>query len=116
MRVAHNLAMDHFRKSARHVHVALDEERAGELEAPAEDGEWEQRAQFLEQALGQLSSDQREVVELRRQGVPFKEIALVQKCSLNTVLGRMHYAVQKIQRLARGAGADEMAGLNNEMS
>ena len=53
----------------------------------------------LEKATAQLSADQREVFLLRKQGVSFKEIADIQKTNLNTVLGRMHYAVRKMREM-----------------
>ena len=53
----------------------------------------------LEKATEQLSPDQREVFLLRKQGVSFKEIAEIQQANLNTVLGRMHYAVRKVKEM-----------------
>ena len=49
--------------------------------------------------VAQLPDEQREVFLLRQQGMSFKEIAAIQQCSLNTALGRMHYAVQKLRQL-----------------
>ena len=51
----------------------------------------------LEAAIAELSEDQREVVELRRQGVSFKEIAERQQTNLNTALCRMHYAISNLR-------------------
>ena len=51
----------------------------------------------LEVAIAELSEDQREVVELRRQGVSFKEIAEKQQTNLNTALCRMHYAINNLR-------------------
>ena len=39
-----------------------------------------------------------EVFAMRQNKIPFKEIAEIQGCSLNTVLGRMHYAVNKLRQ------------------
>jgi RNA polymerase sigma-70 factor (ECF subfamily) len=42
--------------------------------------------------------EQREVFWLRMQGgLSFKEIAKVQKCSINTALARMQYALSKLR-------------------
>ena len=51
----------------------------------------------LEEAIEGLSNEQREVVELRRKGLSFKEIADKQKTNLNTALCRMHYAVNNLR-------------------
>ncbi len=67
-------------------------------------GEMTDRAAFndaLEQAIMELSDEQREVVELRRNGMSFKEIADKQKTNLNTALCRMHYAVNNLRSKLR---------------
>ena len=106
-RIAHNLAMDNFRTSGTgrgEGDVALEEIEeviahegmdAAELVA---DGEL--RAALAE-VIGRLGPEQKEVLLLRQQGIPFKEIAEIQKTSINTVLGRMHYAVQNIRKELR---------------
>jgi DNA-directed RNA polymerase specialized sigma24 family protein len=45
-----------------------------------------------------LAPEQREVLLLRQQGVSFREIAEIQQTNINTVLGRMHYAVKHLRR------------------
>lgn len=67
-------------------------------------GEMTDRAAFndaLEQAIMELSDEQREVVELRRNGMSFKEIADKQQTNLNTALCRMHYAVNNLRSKLR---------------
>jgi RNA polymerase sigma-70 factor (ECF subfamily) len=57
---------------------------------------------WLEKALEQLPVEQKQVVLLRiYSDLPFKEIANILKDPLNTVLGRMHYAVQNLQKIAK---------------
>ncbi|MCK5534705.1 sigma-70 family RNA polymerase sigma factor [bacterium] len=52
----------------------------------------------LEEAISSLSFEQREVFLLREySNLSFKEIASTLKCPLNTVLGRMHYALKKLR-------------------
>ena len=63
-----------------------------------EGAEWRER---LGQAVAGLSPKQREVFLLRAEGMPFREIAGVQRVSINTALARMHYAVGKLQRMLR---------------
>ncbi len=70
----------------------------------SEAGEMTDRAAFndaLEKAITELSDEQREVVELRRNGMSFKEIAERQKTNLNTALCRMHYAVNNLRSKLR---------------
>lgn len=107
LRIAHNLVMDFFRSRAE-AWASTDpdeleglagiDDRPDPLEAMA-DAELQAA---VERAVAQLSPEQREVLALRRQGIQFKEIARIQGTNINTVLGRMHYAVQRLRRLVRG--------------
>ncbi|MBN2028856.1 sigma-70 family RNA polymerase sigma factor [bacterium] len=57
---------------------------------------------WLEKAIEQLPPDQKQVVLLRIYSeLPFKEIARILNDPLNTVLGRMHYAVQNLKKIAK---------------
>ncbi len=98
--IAHNLAIGHFRSVATRRKIGA-ETPDGELPDPVmEDREErseeyeEYRLRKLEEAIAKLPPEQLEVVELRRKGVDFKEIARIQSCPLNTALGRMHKAVR----------------------
>jgi RNA polymerase sigma-70 factor (ECF subfamily) len=106
-RIAHNLVMDNFRAAGTgqgEGDVALEEIEevvaAGGMDAAEQvaDGELKEA---LARVIGNLGAEQKEVLLLRQQGIPFKEIAEIQKVSINTVLGRMHYAVQNIRRELR---------------
>ena len=100
-RIAHNLVVDHFRREAKQEFVELDERLPDPGSAPWHALDDDQFRTEFEQAIAELAPAQREVVLLRQRGVPFKEIAEIQQTGLNTVLGRMHYAVQRLQaRLA----------------
>ena len=56
----------------------------------------------IEQAVKTLSPEQREVFILRMYGnTSFKEIAKIQKCSINTCLARMQYALGKLRSILR---------------
>ncbi len=100
-RIAHNLAMDHFRREARHEEVEVDEKWPDEYAPPWAALDREALQEALDQAIQELAPEQREVVLLRKQGIPFKEIAKIQNVSINTVLGRMHYSVKKLRRSLR---------------
>lgn len=113
-RIAHNLIIDRYRKS-RPV-VSLDEKKDGapalvdnlpdKGEAPFRrmiDGE---TGATIDRALALLPVEQKEVFLMRVQAdIPFKEIARIQRVSINTALARMQYALAKL----RIAIAEDMA-------
>lgn len=96
-RIGHNLAVDAFRRRQRAQEDSLERPLPDEHESVAERWDRNVVSKALEDAIRKLNPDQREVVELRRNGVPFKEIAAIQDVSVNTVLGRMHYAVDHLR-------------------
>ena len=99
-RIGHNLLIDHFRKSSvRGYHVELNDE-IDVLDSGSrdfQDFDEEARQQALEIAISGLAPEVREVLELRTEGIPFKEISERLDINLNTALGRMHQAVQKLK-------------------
>lgn len=100
-RIAHNLAVDHFRRDAHIERVEITEKLAGQArEAWCELDRRDLRT-ALAAAVEQLTPEQREVFLLRQQDVPFKEIAVIQQTGVNTVLGRMHYATRNLRKLLR---------------
>ncbi|MCK5803573.1 MAG: sigma-70 family RNA polymerase sigma factor [Lentisphaeria bacterium] len=97
-RIAHNLVVDHIRREVRRPTVELDERLPAETEPVWKNMDKAAVSGALERAIETLSLEQREVVMLRRRGVAFKDIAGIQNSTLNTVLGRMHYAVKHLRR------------------
>ncbi len=60
-----------------------------------------EKNQWLESAVQQLPVEQQQVVLLRVYAdLSFKEIAELLNCSLNTVLGRMHYATNNLRKMS----------------
>ena len=104
-RVARNVFIDIMRRKRKNV-LSGDAEDVPEVpdwtHRPEKNLEENDRAQVLEQALAELPAEQREVFLLRQQSLSFKEISDIQKCPLNTVLGRMHYAVRNLKKLITG--------------
>ena len=119
-RIAHNLVIDRARK--RGPAPPLTEWAAASGEAwtervvatgagpAAAAGHRELKAR-IDAAVGQLPVEQRAVFLMRVEGdLPFKEIARIQRTSINTALARMQYALTKLrewladdyQLLARG--------------
>jgi len=65
----------------------------------------------IEQALGQLSADHRQVVLLREvQGLKYEEIAESMGCSTGTVMSRLFYARKKLQESLRELYEDMKRG------
>jgi RNA polymerase sigma-70 factor (ECF subfamily) len=105
--IANNACMDYFRKKTRSSEVEWKENGPPGTESDGpEDPETimiqkEQQA-ILSEAIGQLSEDQRQIVLLRLySGLTFQEISEMLDSPLNTVLGRMHYAVKNLKKFIR---------------
>lgn len=97
-RIAHNVAVDYLRQDLRHEMVEVTEASAVDESVPWAAMDRQVLAAAIEQVTAVLAPEQREVLLLRQQGVGFREIAEIQQTSINTVLGRMHYAVKHLRR------------------
>ena len=106
LRIAHNLAIDYFRRCGR-----LRQYEAGSLDEPETSFDppglnnepWrgmhrEEVERAVSGALKKLSPELREVFLLRRENVPFREIARIQHSPVNTVLARMQYALKNLRK------------------
>ena len=110
MRIAHNLVIDHFRKSSKMRMISessssredfnifsvlsLDEKNAYETLAY---GELETQMVGL---IDHLPESQREILVKRLyQEMSFKDIAEMEDISINTALGRMRYALINLRKL-----------------
>jgi RNA polymerase sigma-70 factor (ECF subfamily) len=60
------------------------------------------RVQDVREALQELSPEQREVIELRADGLSFPEIAVRQAVPVGTVRTRIHHARKKLQKSIGG--------------
>lgn len=102
-RIAHNLAMDSFRRSRRELPLAQTpdgEEAAADAGALAPDRLVASRelGERIAAAVAELPEAQRETFSMRMDGrLAFKEIAAIQGCPLGTVLARMQYALAKLR-------------------
>lgn len=101
MRISHNLAMDYFRKYAREKLEDISSidswtELSGG-ESPSRELSIKELRQNLDRCVEKLPIEQREVFLLRADDIPFKEIAGIQKCSINTALARMQYALKSLR-------------------
>lgn len=111
-RIARNLIIDRSRRSKHSVSMQQQcgNEEAHTLEdhlpapglSPAEEAGGSGIGQAINSALQYLSSEQKEVFILRMQsGLSFKEIAKIQRCSINTCLARMQYATGKLRSMLK---------------
>ena len=111
-RVARNLALDRARRMrVRNILVRLhsdnghkDGHRTIHVEchdcsaSPRTKAAMNETRDWIDCAVRKLPSRQREVFVLRQYtGMPFKEIAHVQRCPVSTVLARMRYALDKLR-------------------
>ncbi len=104
MRIAHNLTVDMFRKGARKNEQAISETESEALESaagssasPAKAMDRQELADAIDSAVQELPGELREVFLLRQEDIPFREIAEIQNCSVNTCLARMRYALNALR-------------------
>jgi RNA polymerase sigma-70 factor (ECF subfamily) len=106
LRIAHNLVMDSYRRDKKFRQLdggSLDDEDnhfepAGKGMEPWRELSNTELGNAIREALEKLSPDLREVFLLRQEELSFKEIADIQKTSVNTVLGRMQYALKNLRK------------------
>ncbi len=112
-RIAHNLVIDRARRNKRNVSMqtltggedgdrTLEDHLPAPGITPAEEVGGTGLGERIEQAVKMLSPDQKEVFLMRMYaGTSFKEIAKIQKCSINTCLARMQYALTKLRSILK---------------
>ena len=111
-RIAHNLAMDHFRRSQRRQALESEVCEPREFKArPDAEAENRELREALAAALARLPVEQREVFLLRQQEIAFKDIARIQRTGINTALGRMRYAINNLRQLLAEYGYGQSAGV-----
>ncbi len=106
MRIAHNLIVDHFRKSSRiKFYKSKDDFDVFKLisdDIPNIENTIinEQVNVDLNKMILELPIDQREIIQMRLfKEMSFKEIAELTNVSINTALGRMRYAIINLRKL-----------------
>jgi RNA polymerase sigma-70 factor (ECF subfamily) len=107
MRIAHNLVIDHFRKSNR-MPKFESKDKDFDIFTMIKDSSYNVEKQIItdqissdvRMLLDQLPDDQKQVVYMRLfKDMSFKEIAENTNVSINTSLGRMRYAIINLRRL-----------------
>ncbi len=111
IRIARNLAIDHFRKVQRNPIQRESEDYDIFNSVPQTEGSSEEKiirdenARYIRELIQQLPDKQREVLIMRSYAdLSFKEIAALTDVSINTALGRMRYALLNLKKLAQDSG------------
>jgi RNA polymerase sigma-70 factor (ECF subfamily) len=106
VRIAHNLCIDHFRKTKRTASIQISEnEDFQDMLSLSEKGADEhmiehQSHSALRKLIATLPEEQQEVIILRHYAdMTFKEIATMTNCSINTALGRMRYGLLNLRKM-----------------
>ncbi|MFM1913775.1 MAG: hypothetical protein RIR51_1627 [Bacteroidota bacterium] len=106
VRIAHNLAIDHFRKNKRNPTIRLEDGsyvfNSFEFsEESFEDAQLRQdKIVNIRELIKKLPQEQREVLLLRMyEELSFQEIAEMTQVSINTALGRMRYALINLRKM-----------------
>lgn len=105
VRIAHNLAIDHFRKTKRRPEITLEDgsfvfENMNFTEDSYESAQIKKETHTkLRDLIKDLPQNQREVLVMRHyMDMSFKEIADITGVSINTALGRMRYALINLRK------------------
>ena len=105
LRIAHNMCVDHFRKVKRSPSIKTSDDRDifevlnFNEASPEQKMMQNQSHDRVRKMIDMLPEDQREVIILRHYAdLSFKEIAELTKCSINTALGRMRYALINLRK------------------
>jgi RNA polymerase sigma-70 factor, ECF subfamily len=116
-RIAHNLIIDQSRRKKPACSLDAPLPESGEplgdtipsaTLSPALEAAGRDLGRQIEAAAATLPVEQREVFWLRMaSGLPFKDIARIQRTSINTALARMQYALEKL-RTALGPAYREL--------
>jgi RNA polymerase sigma-70 factor (ECF subfamily) len=101
-----NAARQRYHSGKKHLALSLDVGNLPDIETdnpPDMASISDEQKQHLAVALSELPYEQREVVLLRHfSDLRFKAIASVQSVSINTVLGRYRYGLDKLRSLLNG--------------
>ena len=105
LRVAHNMAIDNFRKEKRHPKITLadgsDIFNCLKFSESTDDNETLSKSskRYLKKMILKLPDKQREVLVMRLyMNMSFQEIAKETGVSINTALGRMRYALLALRK------------------
>lgn len=109
MTLTHNFVADTFRCSTKQLNIIttddpnsvyMQQSNRSEHENSESQMIMQEKIAAIRALIDKLPEQQREVLLLRfYEEMSFKEIAAAKGCSINTALGRMHYAIQSMRKL-----------------
>lgn len=98
-----NRARDYQRRRRRHARLGPELHTGAEPADPGQAVILSEQARLLQEAVAQLPDEQREVVLLRlKADMKFRDIARLQQTSINTVLSRYRYGLERLRSLLDG--------------
>jgi len=106
MRIAHNLIIDHFRKTSRMPRFEGSD--TFNIFSVVSDDKLDMESQMIKNQIDcdlnlliqELPNDQKEVLVMRiYKDMSFKEISVITGVSINTALGRMRYALINLRKV-----------------
>lgn len=108
LKIAHNLVMDNFRRNKRmfNFYAQGDANTFYTLKDNTMNAEGclirDQINEDIHEMIGELPPAQQDVLAMRLyEDMTFKEISVKSGVSINTALGRMHYAISNLRKQAR---------------
>lgn len=109
IRIAHNLIIDHYRKTKQLNTVSRDDYEIDIFNSKKFSGTTIEDHMIniqinrdIKKLIDELPADQKEVILLRHYcGLSFKEIAEQTNVSINTALGRMRYALINLRKMIK---------------
>jgi len=107
--IAHKRTIDYFRHAKVEMeHIGDTDGSVGSrMDSPDQDLSYKRLRKAVTEAVAELEPPQREVFLLRELGgVPFKEIAEMMDCPINTALGRMRLALINMRKELKKRGID----------
>ena len=118
-RIVVNACIDRIRRNQRENTVEFDDGRAGNeasavalssgFPSPDTAVHRQQLGEQIAQAMATLSEEHRTVILLREvEGMSYKEIAKVMKCSLGTVMSRLFHARKRLQQTLTDVGVEAL--------
>ena len=110
MRIAHNLVIDHFRKTSRVKMVSESSSLKADYSIFNTLSQTDKNVQEklitdeiesqMVHLIDYLPASQKSIIQMRIfQDMSFKEIAEIEEISINTALGRMRYALMNIRKI-----------------
>ena len=98
-KIAHNLAIDHFKKNSRFIYDEYVDSIPGEIGNLADDTLIKkEEVRLLREALDKLKPHEREVLVLSKyQGLTYKEIGVILNSPEGTIKARVFRAIQSLK-------------------